>query len=85
MIIAQEARLNAADAATHRDLAQIWRLVDCDAAVRAVLVRGAGANFCAGGDFALIEEMLADDAALVRWMRDFNSPAAVVPPAGEDR
>ena len=25
-----------------------------------------------------------DDEVLVRWMRDFNSPAAVVPPAAED-
>jgi hypothetical protein len=26
-----------------------------------------------------------NDQALVRWMRDFNSPAAAVPPGGEDR
>jgi len=70
IIISNEPRLNAADAATHRDLAQIWRLVDCDAAIRAVLVRGAGAHFCAGGDFALIEEMIADDAALVRVWKE---------------
>jgi enoyl-CoA hydratase len=70
IIITNEPRLNAADAAIHRDLAQIWRLVDCDAAIRAVLVRGAGAHFCAGGDFALIEEMIADDAALVRVWKE---------------
>ncbi len=50
----------------HRDLAQVWRRIDADPNVRAVLVRGAGEHFSAGGDFALIEEMLADDAALVR-------------------
>jgi enoyl-CoA hydratase len=70
VIIANEARLNAAGAALHRDLAQVWRTIDSDAAVRAVLVRGAGANFCAGGDFALIEEMIADDAALVRVWKE---------------
>jgi enoyl-CoA hydratase len=70
IIITNEPRLNAADAATHRDLAQIWRLLDSDAAIRAVLVRGAGAHFCAGGDFALIEEMIADDAALVRVWKE---------------
>jgi enoyl-CoA hydratase len=70
VIIANEARLNAAGAALHRDLAQVWRTIDADAAVRAVLVRGAGANFCAGGDFALIEEMIADDAALVRVWKE---------------
>jgi enoyl-CoA hydratase len=70
VIIANEARLNAAGAALHRDLAQVWRTIDADAAVRAVLVRGAGAHFCAGGDFALIEEMIADDAALVRVWKE---------------
>ena len=48
VIIANEARLNAAGAALHRDLAQVWRTIDADAAVRAVLVRGAGAHFCRG-------------------------------------
>lgn len=66
VIIDNEARLNSADAAMHRDLAQVWRRIDSDPEVRAVLVRGAGANFSSGGDFALIEEMIADDAALVR-------------------
>ena len=70
VIISNEPHLNAADAASHRDLAQIWRLIDTDAAIRAVLVRGAGAHFCAGGDFALIEEMIADDAALVRVWKE---------------
>src|ERR1700733_483796 len=77
VIIANESRLNAADAALHRDLAQVWRLIDADPAVRAVLVRGAGEHFCAGGDFALIEEMLADDAALVRFWPTSQSQAAV--------
>src|SRR6202050_5723027 len=66
IIIANEAHLNAAGAAMHRDLAQVWRRIDADPHVRAVLVRGAGEHFSAGGDFALIEEMIADDAALVR-------------------
>jgi enoyl-CoA hydratase len=70
VIIANEAHLNAAGAALHRDLAQVWRSIDCDPAIRAVLVRGAGAHFCAGGDFALIDEMIADDAALVRVWKE---------------
>ena len=70
VIIANEARLNAAGAALHRDLAQVWRSIDSDPAIRAVLVRGAGAHFCAGGDFALIDEMIADDAALVRVWKE---------------
>src|SRR5580704_19796915 len=70
VVIANEARLNAAGAALHRDLAQVWRLIDSDPAIRAVLVRGAGAHFSSGGDFSLIEEMIEDDAALVRVWKE---------------
>jgi enoyl-CoA hydratase len=38
--------------------------------VRAVLVRGEGAHFSAGGDFSLIEEMINDEAALVRVWKE---------------
>jgi transcriptional regulator len=52
-------------------------------------VRSKVARFKLGQDESAqtLSALLAtlDDEALVRWMRDFNSPAAVVPPAGEDR
>lgn len=70
MVLAAEGRLNAADADMHRDLSRVWRTVDEDAAVRVVLVRGEGGNFSAGGDFSLIEEMIADDATLLRVWRE---------------
>lgn len=51
-------------------------------------VRSRMARFKLGQDESAqtLSELLAtlDDEALVRWMRDFNSPAAVVPPGGED-
>jgi enoyl-CoA hydratase len=53
-------RLNAVDAVAHRELAAIWRDADGDDRVRAVLVRGAGAAFSAGGDLTMIEEMIED-------------------------
>ena len=40
-----EGRLNAANAAMHRDLAEVWRAVDVDPATRAVIIRGAGGTF----------------------------------------
>ena len=52
-----EGRLNAADAAMHRDLAEVWRAVDADSGTRAVIIRGAGGTFSSGGDFDLIEEI----------------------------
>jgi len=70
VVIGTEARLNAADAATHRDLALVWRTIDTDAAVRVVLVRGAGANFSSGGDFGLIERMIEDEATLLRVWKE---------------
>ena len=70
IVLGDGRRLNATDAAAHRDLARVWLAVDSDAAVRAVLVRGAGANFSAGGDFALIESMIADEAALLRVWKE---------------
>jgi enoyl-CoA hydratase len=70
IVLAKSGRLNAADAAMHRDLAQVWRAIDLDPEVRVVLVRGEGAHFSAGGDFTLIEEMIADEAALVRVWKE---------------
>ena len=65
-----EGRLNAADAAMHRDLAEVWRAVDADVGTRAVIIRGAGGTFSAGGDFDLIEEMAADFAVRARVLRE---------------
>ena len=40
IVISNPARLNAADAHMHRDLALVWREIDLDDSVGAVLVRG---------------------------------------------
>jgi enoyl-CoA hydratase len=69
-IVLSKGPINAADASMHRDLALVWRTIDTDDEVRVVLVRGAGENFSAGGDFSLIEEMIADQAALVRVWKE---------------
>jgi enoyl-CoA hydratase len=54
----------------HTDLANVWRVVDAEVAVRSVLVRGAGAHFSSGGDFAMIERMIEDEATLLRVWRE---------------
>ena len=69
-IVLSKGPINAADSAMHRDLAGIWRAIDTDTQVRVALVRGAGEHFSAGGDFGLIEEMIADDATLVRVWKE---------------
>ncbi len=69
--ISTPGKLNAVDTVGHRELAEIWRDADADDAVRAIVVRGEGtAFFLAGGDIAMIEEMMADHAARRRIMRE---------------
>lgn len=70
IVIAQAGRQNAADESMHRDLALVWREIDGDASVRVALVRGAGEHFSSGGDFAMIERMIADEATLVRVWKE---------------
>jgi enoyl-CoA hydratase len=70
LVMANPGRLNAATEAMHRDLAQVWRSVDTDDAVRVVVVRGEGANFSSGGDFAMIERMIEDEATLIRVWKE---------------
>ncbi|HEY6483587.1 MAG TPA: enoyl-CoA hydratase/isomerase family protein [Steroidobacteraceae bacterium] len=70
IVISSPQRLNAADAGMHRDLAGVWREIDTDASVRAVLVRGAAEHFSAGGDFSLIQSMIEDEATLVRVWKE---------------
>jgi enoyl-CoA hydratase len=68
--ISAPGKLNAVDMIGHRELAEIWRDVDADDEVRAVVVRGEGTAFSAGGDLAMIEEMMADYAVRSRILRE---------------
>ena len=43
-------KLNAFNEAMHRELAQAFDRIEADAAIRAVLLTGAGRGFCAGQD-----------------------------------
>jgi enoyl-CoA hydratase len=70
LVIANEGRQNSATEGMHRDLANVWRARDADAGVRAVIVRGAGGHFSSGGDFAMIERMIDDEATLLRVWRE---------------
>ena len=63
--------LNAVSPQMHRDLADIWPVIDKDESVRAVLVRGAGERaFSAGGSFDMIEAMTEDWRARTQGMRE---------------
>jgi enoyl-CoA hydratase len=70
LVMANKGHLNAATEDMHRDLAQVWRSVDLDEAVRVVVIRGEGSNFSSGGDFAMIERMIEDEATLIRVWKE---------------
>jgi enoyl-CoA hydratase len=70
LVLSNPGRLNAASETMHGELASVWLAIDADDAVRAVVVRGEGVNFSAGGDYAMIERMLEDEATLVRVFKE---------------
>ncbi|HEV2548007.1 MAG TPA: enoyl-CoA hydratase/isomerase family protein [Stellaceae bacterium] len=53
-------KLNATDAGMHYALSTIWRDIDADPSVNAVLLTGAGKAFSAGGDLGMVQETIAD-------------------------
>jgi enoyl-CoA hydratase len=63
-------KLNAVDAAMHRDLSKVWLTIDQDPEVRAVVVRGAGDTFSSGGDLALVESMTEDFGTRIQVHRE---------------
>ena len=63
-------RLNAADAAMHAELADIWLDVDRDDETRAVILTGVGRAFSAGGDFDMIEQIMDDFETRARVLRE---------------
>ncbi|MBN9110532.1 MAG: enoyl-CoA hydratase/isomerase family protein [Pseudonocardia sp.] len=62
--------LNAVGHDAHAQLADIWPVIDRDDSVRAVLVRGAGKAFSAGGAFDMITDMVSDPVVRSRVMRE---------------
>ncbi|MBO3748515.1 enoyl-CoA hydratase/isomerase family protein [Streptosporangiaceae bacterium NEAU-GS5] len=64
--ISEPGRLNAVDATGHRELAEIWPDADADDGVRAIVIRGEGEAFSAGGDLGMIQEMTRDHATRMR-------------------
>ncbi|WP_326822459.1 enoyl-CoA hydratase/isomerase family protein [Streptosporangium sp. NBC_01756] len=70
VVISEPRRRNAVNTTGHRELAEIWRDADRDDDVRAVLIRGEGEVFSAGGDLSMIEEMTRDHATRMRVLTE---------------
>jgi 2-(1,2-epoxy-1,2-dihydrophenyl)acetyl-CoA isomerase len=66
-------RMNAMDNALMVALREITEAVSGDGSVRAVLLRGEGRAFCAGGDVPLFKERLEElPDLIVRWGRELH-------------
>jgi enoyl-CoA hydratase len=62
--------LNAVTADGHRQIADIWPVIDRDDTVRAIIVQGEGRAFSAGGSFDLLTDMVNDPFVRTRVMRE---------------
>jgi enoyl-CoA hydratase len=62
--------LNAVGPDAHRELADVWRVVDRDPDTHVALLRGAGDAFSAGGSFALLDALMTDEAVRLRVLRE---------------
>ena len=70
VIMSNPGKLNAADAVMHNELAAIWRDVDTDPEVCAVILTGAGKAFSAGGDFEMIGRIIDDFSTRARVWKE---------------
>ncbi len=59
---------NSVDAETHQQITDVWRDIDRDPDINAVIVTGAGKAFSAGGDFGMIEDTVGNfDRVMTTW------------------
>jgi len=61
-------KLNSMGAEAHAELTEIWRDIDADTDISAVILTGKGKAFSAGGDFSLVQENIDSfDFRLKSW------------------
>jgi enoyl-CoA hydratase len=70
VVMSTPGRLNAAGHEMHRDLANVWPVIDGDPDTRVVIVRGEGEAFSAGGDLDLVTDMADDFAVRIRVLKE---------------
>src|SRR5438874_402026 len=70
VIMNRPEKLNAVDGQMHRELTEIWRAIDSDPNVNAVVLTGAGKAFSAGGDLDLLDDMIADFDTRIRVWKE---------------
>ncbi len=63
-------KMNTADHRMHRELAEIWNDVDADDEINAAIITGNDRVFSAGGDFAMVEDLMNDADARARGWKE---------------
>lgn len=63
-------RVNSLDEDDHRELSDIWRLLDDAPGVRVIVVTGSGQYFSAGGNMEMEERMAGRHPAVMRTMHE---------------
>jgi enoyl-CoA hydratase len=63
-------RMNTADHRLHWELAEIWNDVDADSATNAVIITGNDQVFSAGGDFAMVEDLMNSPEARAKGWKE---------------
>jgi enoyl-CoA hydratase len=67
-IMLSRGKMNSLDWQMHQDLGAIWRLIDADPEVSAVVIGGKGRAYSAGGDFDMVQKIIDDhDFRMQMW------------------
>ena len=62
--------LNSLDATAHKQFTYIWRDLDADEEIGAVILTGKGKAFSSGGDFSMIESNIKDETGRLRTWKE---------------
>jgi len=63
-------KMNTADHRMHWELAEIWHDIDSDPDINAAIITGNDQVFSAGGDFAMVEDLMNDPAARAKGWKE---------------
>lgn len=70
VVFGPEGKMPTTDARGHADVSTLFQRLGAEPGVRAILVRSVGKGFSAGGDTALVADMLASESVRLRVLRE---------------